>query len=510
MKKIFTLIALLAMFLGANAYGVDDFIYTRTTKYQVTHANLVTNGELKGSILDGWTATDETQASLSDVFSVLEDGGVCVNTGFSDFGNGMYQTVNVYEGGIYVVTMKVKGAEPGYTDLDLKRSASNYIFAYFNKDGLLAYADGNEIIYGEGGKAIENCYSFTDNDYTEFAFPVEVESDGKIVIDFRCLNAGVEIKDVECHKVQEVFDERIANRRLAWIKSVLGDYNWLEYPGYDDLLSMIKKMEDALKGNDDAQKATMLENLESFFFDEFAPANLSNVINTIDHPSGTGGNFSANWMNWTNQYNECDKEATNQPWVFNCNRWSHGVAEENTPLQIQWPRGFAYNTWDPQARLTTTLDKGAYRLGITGSGGMMTLNSDRLKRSGAYENVKIELILENAEDQAKNDTIVAGTLSPAFDQSFIGSFTLEEQKEVTILLHCYQVDCPSANPGMDATLIDPVLYKVLKYDPIITGFNNVTKKDNGGTVKFNLAGQRVSANYKGTVVDSKGNKYLVR
>lgn len=465
-KNLLSLALLSSMAIGANAYGVDDMIYTRAAKYKVTAANLVTNGELKGA-LDGWTATDATAAGLSDVFTVLEDGGVSVNAGMNAFTNGMYQVIDISEGGTYVVTLKVRGAEPGYTDVDLYAAGNNCIFAYFNTDGKLFWQDvdgnGNPIlVFGEGGAAIENCYSFTNEDFTEFAYPIEAPSDGKIVIDLRGLTAGIEIKDIECHKVQAAFDERVAERRLAWIKSVLGSFEWTSaYEGYDDLKANITSLEEAIKGNDDTEKATMLENLESFFFDEFVPANLSNVLNTIDHPDGAGGNYSANWMNWTAKYNKCVNEATSQPWVFNCDRWAHKTAAAETPLQIQWMRGYAYNTWDPQARLTTTLDKGTYRLGITGSGGMMTMNKNRWKRSGAYDNVKIEMILENAEDPTKNDTIFAGALSPSFDKSFMGSFTLDEQKEVTILMHCYQVESPSDIPGIDVNLIDPILYKVL-------------------------------------------------
>jgi hypothetical protein len=464
-KNLLSLALLSSMAIGANAYNVDDFIYTRAAKYKVTAANLVTNGELKGASLDGWTATDATAAGLSDVFTVLENGGVTVNAGMNSMENGMYQLVKINEGGTYVVTMKVRGADPGYTDIDLFAGGNNYIFAYFNTDGALATKGGKddvELSYGEGGAAIANCYSFTNEDYTEFAFPVEAASDGNIVIDMRGLTVGIEVKDIECHKVVEAFDERKAESRIAWIKSVLGSFEWTsEYTGYDDLMESIKNLEAAIKAKDDATAATMLENLESSFYDVFAPANLSNVFNTIDHPSGSGGNFSANWMNWTEKYNKCSNDATAQPWVFNCDRWAHKTKAAETPLQIQWMRGYAYNAWDPQASLTTTLDKGTYRLGITGSGGMMTMNKNRWARSGAYDNVKIEMILENADDPAKNDTIVAGTLSPSYDKDFIGSFTLEEDKEVTILMHCYQVECPSDVPGNDVALINPVLYKVL-------------------------------------------------
>ena len=464
-KNLLSLALLSSMAIGAHAYDVDNFIYTRSAKYKVTAANLVTNGELKGASLDGWTATDASVAGLSDVFTVLEGGGVSVNAGMNALENGMYQTINISEGGTYVVTLKVKGENPGYTDVDLFAAGNNYIFAYFNTDGTLSTKGGKddvELSFGEGGAAIENCYSFTNEDFTEFAFPIEAPSDGKIVIDLRGLTANIQIKDVECHKVQEAFDERKAERRLAWIKSVLGSFEWTsDYAGYDDLKENIKNLEDAIAEKDDAKSATMLENLESFFFDEFAPANLSNVFNTIDHPDGAGGNYSANWMNWTAKYNKCINEAPSQPWVFNCDRWAHKTAAAETPLQVQWMRGYAYNTWDPQARLTTTLDKGTYRLGITGTGGMMTMNKNRWVRSGAYDNVKIEMILENAEDPTKNDTIAAGTLSPSFDQSFLGSFTLDEQKEVTILMHCYQVESPSDLPGIDVNLTNPILYKVL-------------------------------------------------
>ena len=122
------------MAIGANAYNVDDFIYTRSAKYKVTAANLVTNGELKGASLDGWTATDATAAGLADVFTVLENGGVSVNAGMTALTNGMYQVVNISEGGKYVVSVKVKGAEAGFTDLDQVAAGDNYIFAYFNTD----------------------------------------------------------------------------------------------------------------------------------------------------------------------------------------------------------------------------------------------------------------------------------------------------------------------------------------------------------------------------------------
>ena len=47
-------------------------------------------------------------------------------------------------------------------------------------------------------------------------------------------------------------------------------------------------------------------------------------------------------------------------------------------------------------------------------------------------------------------------------------------------------------------------------DPNQTGINNVVAKKNNSNVKFNIAGQRVSNDYKGMVVDGNGNKYLAK
>lgn len=43
-----------------------------------------------------------------------------------------------------------------------------------------------------------------------------------------------------------------------------------------------------------------------------------------------------------------------------------------------------------------------------------------------------------------------------------------------------------------------------------TGIDNVTKKNKAATDMFNLAGQRVSNNYKGMVVDGNGFKYIAK
>ena len=471
-KNLLSLALLSSMAIGANAYGVDDMIYTRAAKYKVTAANLVTNGELKGASLDGWTATDATTASLSDVFTVLEDGGVTVNAGMNAFTNGMYQVINISEGGTYVVTMKVKGEEPGYTDLDQVAAGNNYIFAYFNTDGTLSTVDGTNLLFGEGGKAIENCYSFTNEDYTEMAFPVEAESEGKIVIDLRGLTAGVEIKDIECHKVEEVLDERVAQARLNWIKYIINGFEWTnDYEYYTDVMADITALENAIKNNGDI--TTYLNNLEGDF-ESFTTANLANVFDAIPTTDGSSnaGNNSANWMNWTGHWNSLGYSERNgqytgkAPWSWTTDRWCHKQAKvdgvyqslTNVPMQIQWMRSSS-GDWDNIATLTCNLEKGTYFYSVEGQGGMMTLNKNRWMRHSGYECAATQIFFGVDGAATAADTLDCGMLPTKAYKAYINKYTVAEDSKINLGIRCNQ--SLATTNGFDVFFANPKLYKVL-------------------------------------------------
>lgn len=460
------------MAIGANAYGVDDMIYTRAAKYKVTAANLVTNGELKGASLDGWTATDATAAGLSDVFEVLDGGGVSVKTGMNAFTNGMYQVIDISEGGTYVVTMKVRGAEPGFTDLDQVAAGNNYIFAYFNTDGTLSTVDGTNLLFGENGVATENCYSFTNEDYTEMAFPIDAPSNGKIVIDLRALTAGIEIQNIECHKVAEVLDERVAQARLDWIKYILEGFEWTsEYEYYDDVLADVAALENAIKNNGDIN--TYLDNLNNDF-ESFAGTNLANVFDAIPTTDGSSnaGNNSANWMKWTGHWNSLGYSERNgqytgkAPWNWTTDRWCHKqakvdgkyLAEENVPMQIQWMRSSS-GDWDNIATLTCNLEKGTYFYSVEGQGGMMTLNKNRWMRHSGYECAATQIFFGVDGAATAADTLDCGMLPTKAYKAYINKYTVAEDSKINLGIRCNQ--SLETKNGFDVFFANPKLYKVL-------------------------------------------------
>lgn len=458
MMKKFTLSCLFAVIaLAAGAWNSGDYVYTKVAKYRITGADLVSNGQFAEGSTDGWTATDEANAPLATVFAGAEGEGVQVLPGQTALTAGMYQAVKISAGGTYIVSLKVKGTAAGFTDLDQTGGNVNYINAYFNTDGTLATVNGTELLFGENGVGGGYPFSFNADDFTEVFFAVEAPQDGNIMIDFRGLNEGLIIAGVECHTAEEVYDDRIANDRIEYFNKFIADGNFEGKDYYDDFLSYVQAVKDAIASNaTPAEMATHMENLESCWA-LFAEANFSNVLNLIPTKDGSAntGNNSANWMNWTAKWNKLSNDYKNQaPWTWSTDRWCHKTAAADSPMQIQWMRGAGANDgWNNIATLTAELQPGTYFWGVTGQGGMMTLNKNRWVRSWADECAETKLFFNG-------DTVLVGILNAARNQDYVVKFELEEVKEITLGIICNNVSS-SEKAGFDVQFYSPVLYKVL-------------------------------------------------
>ena len=457
MKKLLSACMFAVVALTANAWNSGDYVYTKVAKYRITGANLVTNGQFTDGTTDGWTATDEVNYPLAAVFGPAEDGGVAVQAGQTALEAGMYQAVKIDAGGTYVVSLKAKGIAAGYTDHDLTGAGTNYINAYFNTDGALGTKDGTTLVYGENGVGGAYQFSFNADDFVEVFFAIEAPQDGNIMIDFRGMAEGLIIKDVECHTAEEVYDDRIANDRIAYFKKYLADGSFEGKDG--DLQGYIKAVEDALAANaSPADMATHMENLENSW-GLFVEDNFSNVLDlvpTTDGSSNTGNN-SANWMKWKLHMNKCNSEYASRgkaPWTWSTDRWGHKCKDnvvENIPLGIQWQRK-ASGDWNNIATLTTTLKPGTYYWGVTGQGGMMTLDKARWARSWANENAATQLFFNG-------DTTEVFILNSARYTDYVFKYELTEEKEITLGIICNTNS--AVTDGFDVQFTNPVLYKVL-------------------------------------------------
>ena len=466
MKKQLLSIALLsAVVSGAMAHEIGDKVDSNSAKWKITGKNLVTNGDFSDLSLSGWTAIDPT-VDKSTTFSVVVGGGakgkneIKVNEGQTALTNGIYQTIAIQQGGTYIVSMKVMNTKAaGFTDFDLTGANTNYINAYYNTDGALATADGTNLSYGADGVCGGYTFSFTTDKFTEVNFPVQAPADGQIVIDLRGLSEGLEICDVTCQAAKQIYDTRIPEKRIAYIKSVLNSYEFSE-DSYAELQEEITAVETLISDGADEGYDNAMENLD-LAWENFVTANFSNVLNSIN--TGADGNYSANWDNWTGKFNKLSSDASAQNavsgWSWSTDRWCHKTAKANSPLQIQWMRGSS-STWDNIATNTTTLDKGTYFFGFQGAGGMMTLNKNRWTRSQAKECAETYVFFNN-------DTTEMFLLPTSNDMAstygnVIYKFEVaEDNTPVKFGIRCNIGQGQVAKDGFDVNLFHPVLYKVL-------------------------------------------------
>ena len=466
MKKQLLSIALLsAVVSGAMAHEIGDKVYSNSAKWKITGKNLVTNGDFSDLSLSGWTAIDETVDKLT-TFSVLAGQGhegkneIKVNDGQTDLKNGIFQTITIEQGGTYIVSMKVMNTKAaGFTDFDLTGANTNYINAYYNTDGERATADGTNLSYGTDGVCGGYTFSFTTDKFTEVNFPVQAPANGQIVIDLRGLSEGLEICDVTCQAATQIYDTRIPEKRIAYIKSVLDSYEFSE-DSKADLVEAIAEVETLISDGADEGYDNAMENLD-LAWENFVTANFSNVLNSIN--TGASGNYSANWDNWTGKFNKLSSDASAQNavsgWSWSTDRWCHKTAATNSPLQIQWMRNSS-GTWDNIATNTTTLDKGTYFFGFQGAGGMMTLNKDRWTRSQAKECAETYVFFNNdTTDMFLLPT--SNEMASTYGNVIYKFEVAEDNTPVTFGIRCNIGQGQVAKDGFDVNLFHPVLYKVL-------------------------------------------------
>lgn len=470
MKKQLLSIALLsAVVSGAMAHEIGDKVYSNSAKWKITGKNLVTNGDFSDLSLSGWSAIDETVDKLT-TFSVLAGQGaegkneIKVNDSQTDLKNGIYQTIAIEQGGTYIVSMKVMNTKAaGFTDFDLTGANTNYINAYYNTDGALATTGGTNnttLSYGADGVCGGYTFSFTTDKFTEVNFPVQAPANGQIVIDLRGLSEGLEICDVTCQAAEQIYDTRIPEKRIAYIKSVLNGYDFTNKDSYADLEEAITEVETLISDGADEGYESAMENL-NLMWDGFVTDNFSNVLNSIN--TGASGNYSANWDNWTGKFNKLSSDASAQNkvsgWSWSTDRWCHKTASADSPLQIQWMRGSS-DTWNNIATNTTTLDKGTYFFGFQGAGGMMTLNKNRWVRSQAKECAETYVFFNN-------DTTEMFLLPTSDDMAstygnVIYKFEVaEDNTPVKFGIRCNIGQGQVIADGFDVNFYHPVLYKVL-------------------------------------------------
>lgn len=281
-KRLLISFAAIMGAMTSFAYNVGEYVYTHDAKFKVVGENILTNGNFSANY-DGWK--DYADGALSPDYWSIETGAAQDGKGnviqsadaTADLtGNYMYQAVPFESGKSYVITFKMKGVEPGTSSITQK--TSNYVDVFANADGTTSKtADRFQQVATTDAISAEwtsYSYSFTDT--------VSGGSTGYIVVSFGQLAQGTQISDIAINEVEQVYDSRIADKEIAYGKSLLAIDDFKN--GRDEFLGVLEGVEGAFKTPEMDDVAAAEDALKSFVEAEdiFLDANSYDVSSMID------------------------------------------------------------------------------------------------------------------------------------------------------------------------------------------------------------------------------------
>lgn len=281
-KRLLISFAAIMGAMTSFAYNVGEYVYTHDAKFKVVGENILTNGNFSANY-DGWK--DYADGALSPDYWSIETGAAQDGKGnviqsadaAADLtGNYMYQAVPFETGKSYVITFKMKGVDP--TTSSITQKTSNYVDVFANADGTTSKtADRFQQVATTDAISAEwtsYSYSFTDT--------VSGGSTGYIVVSFGQLAQGTQISDIAINEVEQVYDSRIADKEIAYGKSLLAIDDFKN--GRDDFMGVLEGVEAAFKSSEMDDVAAAEDALKSFVEAEdiFLDANSYDVSSMID------------------------------------------------------------------------------------------------------------------------------------------------------------------------------------------------------------------------------------
>ena len=280
-KRLLISFAAIMGAMTSFAYNQGDYVYTHDAKFKVVGENILTNGNFSANY-DGWK--DYADGALSpDYWSIetgaAQDGGNVIQSAdaAADLtGNYMYQAVPFESGKSYVITFKMKGVEPGTSSITQK--TSNYVDVFANADGTTSKtADRFQQVATTEAISAEwtsYSYSFTDT--------VTGGSTGYIVVSFGQLAQGTQISDIAINEVEQVYDSRIADKEIAYGKSLLAIDDFKN--GREVFSGTIEDVEGFFKTSESDDLSGAADALNSFVLAEnaFLDANSYDVTSMIN------------------------------------------------------------------------------------------------------------------------------------------------------------------------------------------------------------------------------------
>lgn len=403
-KRLLISFAAIMGAMTSFAYNVGDYVYTHDAKFKVVGENILTNGNFSANY-DGWK--DYSDGVLSpDYWSIetgaAQDGGNVIQSAdaAADLtGNYMYQAVPFQTGKSYVITFKMKGVDP--TTSSITQKTSNYVDVFANADGTTSKtADRFQQVATTDAISAEwtsYSYSFTDT--------VTGGSTGYIVVSFGQLAQGTQISDISINEVEQVYDSRIADKEIAYAKSLLAIDDFKN--GRDDFAGILEGVEGMFKTSEMDDVASAEETLKSFVEAEndFLDANSYDVSSMINSK-----------QLWTTKLQKAN--GTYGDWyVEGSTRWFHDPASDPF-IRDYLPGGFDLPAGS--AKIVKVMPAGKYFFSCESKGHRMAGTSKALQNTPDYT-----YVVEGAKVFVGKDSVSFNLDQRNFERHFVMS-TLAE------------------------------------------------------------------------------------
>lgn len=403
-KRLLISFAAIMGAMTSFAYNVGEYVYTHDAKFKVVGKNILTNGNFSANY-DGWK--DYADGALSpDYWSIetgaAQDGGNVIQSAdaAADLtGNYMYQAVPFQTGKSYVITFKMKGVDP--TTSSITQKTSNYVDVFANADGTTSKtADRFQQVATTDAISAEwtsYSYSFTDT--------VTGGSTGYIVVSFGQLAQGTQISDISINEVEQVYDSRIADKEIAYAKSLLAIDEFKN--GRDDFAGILEGVEGMFKTSEMDDVASAEETLKSFVEAEndFLDANSYDVSSMINSK-----------QLWTTKLQKAN--GTYGDWyVEGSTRWFHDPASDPF-IRDYLPGGF--NLPAGSAKIVKVMPAGKYFFSCESKGHRMAGTSKALQNTPDYT-----YVVEGAKVFVGKDSVSFNLDQRNFERHFVMS-TLAE------------------------------------------------------------------------------------
>lgn len=403
-KRLLISFAAIMGAMTSFAYNQGDYVYTHDAKFKVVGENILTNGNFSSNY-DGWK--DYADGALSpDYWSIetgaAQDGGNVIQSAdaAADLtGNYMYQAVPFETGKSYVITFKMKGVEPGTSSITQK--TSNYVDVFANADGTTSKtADRFQQVATTDAISAEwtsYSYSFTDT--------VSGGSTGYIVVSFGQLAQGTQISDIAINEVEQVYDSRIADKEIAYGKSLLAIDDFKN--GRDDFMGVLEGVEAAFKTSELDDVAAAEDALKSFVEAEdiFLDANSYDVSSMINSK-----------QLWTTKLQKAN--GTYGDWyVEGSGRWFHDPASD--PYIRDYIQA-SFNLPAGTAKIVKEMPAGKYFFSCESKGHRMAGTGSAVRNTPDYT-----YVVEGAKVFIGNDSVSFNLDQRNFERHFVMS-TLAE------------------------------------------------------------------------------------